>query len=87
MRELLLIALIVACPLLMMWMMRGGHGHGGHADGGHAHGHDGCGGHGHSDSSASNASTDDLRRQRDELNRLIEGREAEEETPTPVGGG
>jgi hypothetical protein len=31
MTELLFIALVVACPLMMMLMMRGGHGHGGHA--------------------------------------------------------
>ena len=29
MRELLFIALVVACPLMMILMMRGGHGHGG----------------------------------------------------------
>ena len=27
----LFLLLVLACPLLMWWMMRGGHGHGGHA--------------------------------------------------------
>lgn len=31
MREVLVIALVLACPLMMIMMMRGGHGHGGHA--------------------------------------------------------
>lgn len=68
MRELLLIALIVACPLMMMWMMRGGHGHGGSHD------------------SSEPKSIAELRRERDELEGLIEERETEEES-TPVGGG
>ena len=50
--------LVLACPLLMWWMMRGGHGHGGHA-------------HSHSDGPAS---VDDLRRRRDELDRQIAAR-------------
>jgi len=37
MKELLFIALVLACPLMMVLMMRG-HGHGGHA-----HGHGGGG--------------------------------------------
>jgi hypothetical protein len=66
MREVLFIALVLACPLMMVFMMRGGHGHGGgHADGGH-------GGHDHA---PREASIDDLRGQRDELDRLIEERE------------
>jgi hypothetical protein len=66
MRELFLIALIVACPLMMMWMMRGGHGR--------------------SHDSGEPKSIAELRRERDELEGLIEEREAEEES-TPVGGG
>ncbi len=62
MRELLFIALIVACPLMMLMMMRGGHGHGGH------------GGHG-TEVAAHETSTDDLRRQRAELDRLIDERD------------
>ena len=55
----LFLLLILACPLMMVFMMRG---HGGHA-GGHQH-HD-----------PSTASVDDLRRQRDELDREIATRE------------
>jgi hypothetical protein len=70
MRELLLIALVLACPLLMMFMMRG-HSHGGGA-GGHAGDcHDGSSGQ----DGPREASTDDLRRRRAELDRLIEERE------------
>ena len=61
MRELLVIALVLACPLMMIMMMRGGHGHGRH------------GGHGRD--AASGGTTDDLRRRRDELDALIAERE------------
>jgi hypothetical protein len=66
MREVLVVALVLVCPLMMIWMMRG-HGHG--------HGH-GTGDHDHrrrNDYRA--ASTDELRRQRDELERTIAERE------------
>ena len=74
--------LILACPLMMIFMMRGMHGsHGGNANGGHAHDH--------SDSTemidGRSSSLDGLRRQRDELDRRIDEREAKEQTP--VGGG
>jgi hypothetical protein len=72
MRELLLVAIFVAC-LMMLFMMRGGHGHGGH-------------GHGHDASAHETKSTPALLREREELDRLIEERGSEEETPTPVGG-
>ena len=78
MEELLFIALVLACPLTMMLMMRG-HGHGGHA------GQSG-GRHDHGDIRSEPKSAAELRRQRDELDRLIEEREVEEETPTPIGG-
>lgn len=55
----LFLLLILACPLLMWLMMRGGHGHAGHAHG-HSHGP---------------ASIDDLRRRRDELDQEIAARE------------
>jgi hypothetical protein len=58
-RELLFIALIFACPLMMIWMMRG-HGHGG--DTSHIGGRDD---HGHTSSEPKSAA--ELRRQRDEL--------------------
>ena len=69
-RELLFIALILACPLMMIWMMRG------HGQGGHAHGHAVGSGHGPGDTS-SEKSTAELRRQHDELDRLIGERESE----------
>ena len=73
--------LILACPLMMIFMMRGMHGrHGGDASDGRAHEH--TGGHGPGDSSAS---LDELRRQHEQLSRQIDEREAEEQTP--VGGG
>lgn len=75
----LFLLLILACPLMMIWMMRGMHG--GKADAGNpTAGRSSC----HNDSTAS---LDELRRRRDQLDREIEQREAEEQTPTPVGGG
>ena len=81
MRELLFIVLVLACPLMMILMMRG-HGHGR----GHSGPVGGChGGHDH-ESEPREASTDDLRRRRDELERLIEerGQNSEREL-TPSG--
>jgi hypothetical protein len=73
----------LACPLLMFWMMRGMHGgrRGDGAEGGAMQEHrmDGRG------YGRSRESLPDLRRRRDELEREIEQREAEEQTP--VGGG
>jgi hypothetical protein len=54
----LFLLLILACPLLMWVMMRGGYGHGAHA-------------HDHSDGPAS---IDDLCRRRDELDQEIAAR-------------
>src|SRR6266540_4171949 len=63
--------LVLACPLMMMLMMRGAHGHGG----GHAGHAGGCqGGHG-DEPQQRETPTDDLHRRRDELDRLIEERE------------
>jgi Spy/CpxP family protein refolding chaperone len=70
--------LILVCPLMMVFMMRGhrGHrGHGGRADRGQAQGH--TGGHGHDDPSAS---IDELRHQREQLDSEIEERVAEKQT-------
>ncbi len=58
MSQYLFFLLILACPLMMIFMMRGGHGHGGHA-----HGSRGV----HEPSSL-----DELRRRRDELDREID---------------
>ena len=55
----LFLLLVLACPLLMWLMMRGGHGHGDHA---HSHSHE-------------PASIDDLRQRRDELDQEIAARE------------
>jgi hypothetical protein len=80
MKELLFIALVLACPLMMFLGMRGGHGHGGHA---HRHG---GGGSEDREARTERTSAAELRRRRDELDRLIEEREAEQETPTPIAG-
>ena len=72
MRELLFIALVLACPLVMVFMMRGGHGHGGNSHAGGCHNADGAG-YEHDD-----VSTDDLHRRRDQVDRLIAEREQAE---------
>lgn len=76
---LLILLLLLACPLLMLFMHRGGHG--GHAsrgqDGRHVHG---------SDDEAS-GSLEELRRRRTELDAAIaklEQAETQTETETPV---
>jgi uncharacterized small protein (DUF1192 family) len=55
---LLFLLLVLACPLAMWLMMRGGHGQGGHGHGGHGHARE-------------PASIDDLRHRRAELDREI----------------
>ena len=67
--SLLFLLLVLACPLMMVFMMRG--------HGGHAHGH---GSHGGSDEAApqAKASLQELRTRLDELESQIEEREAEE---------
>lgn len=63
MREALFVVLVLACPLMMIWMMRGhGHGHGAGRPEQHHNGPE-------------HASTDDLRRQRADLDRAITERE------------
>ncbi len=66
MRELLVLLLVLACPLAMFFMMRGGHGHGGHGHTTLAPGDE------------RRLSADELRRRRGELDRLIEERERAE---------
>ena len=77
MRELLLVALVLACPVMMVLMMRGGHGH----QHGHARRHQAD-----NPAAAEQASTEELRRRRDELDRSIDEREREEaDAAPPVG--
>ena len=78
------VLLVLACPLMMIFMMRGmhggGHGHGGQGHAGHggaAGGHS-CHGTGGDEEEASEQtrsrammSLDELKRERDELNALI----------------
>ena len=59
MSNYLLFLLVLACPLAMWFMMRGGHGDGGHA---HSHG-------------SRPVSIDDLRRRREDLDQEIAARE------------
>jgi hypothetical protein len=63
MGQYLFLLLILACPLIMIFMMRGGHGHGGHAD---MHGANGT---------QEPPSLGELRRRRDELDQEIATRE------------
>ena len=74
--------LVLACPLMMIFMMRGGHGHGG-AHGDHA---GSCHAGRTQNPDPPQMSTDDLRRQRDELDHLIEEREQSERELTPTAG-
>lgn len=67
MAQYLYILLVLACPLMMIWMMRGmhGHGHSGQSHGAH-HGRNGA---------DEPLSLEDLQRQREELDRQIRERE------------
>ena len=98
MSNYLFLLLLVACPLMMVFMMRGKHGgRDGDANSGHGgHGHAGGCGHGqahdHGDTrrdgaadTGADASLEELRRQREQLDREIEEREAKDDLPTPVG--
>lgn len=58
---LFLLLVLLACPLMMVFMMRGGHGHGGHSHSGH--------------DAREPRSLEDLRRRRDELDREIAARD------------
>jgi len=69
----LFLLLVLACPLMMVWMMRGGHG---------AHG---AGGHDSSHHEEPQGSLEELRARRDELDRVIEERESSERAPAGVG--
>lgn len=83
--SLLFLLLLLACPLAMVWMMRGGHGghgHAGHGHSSHGPGH-GCG-HGHQGTTSAD-SIEGLRRRRDELDAEIARlEEAASQTKTPT---
>ena len=86
MSNYLFVLFLLACPLMMIFMMRGMHGgHGDNADNAD-NGHEQTAGdsNGQADPDSS-SSLDDLRRQRDELDRQIEEREGEEQTPVRSG--
>ena len=81
MSQYLFLLLVLACPLMMIFMMRGhGHGDHGHSEARMGHGdcHGSYGGHnGHADEPAT---IDDLRRQREQLDKQIAEREWHGET-------
>jgi len=78
---LLILLLLLACPLTMVWMMRGHGGHGGHAS--HGAGHDHV--HGDADEMSGTGSLDELRRRRAELDaEIAQLEQAETETETPA---
>lgn len=75
---LLFLLVILACPLMMVWMMRG---HGGH--GAHGSGHDHV--RGPADEASGTRSLDALRRARADLDDQIERLErSDTETTTPA---
>lgn len=64
MSQYLFFLLVLACPLMMVFMMRGGHGHGGRTHG--------------SSGAQERSSLDELHRRRDELDQEIAAREDKE---------
>ena len=73
---LLFLLILLACPLMMVWMMRG---HGGHASHGGAHGHM----HGADAERSGTESLDGLRRRRAELDaEIAQLEQSETETTT-----
>jgi hypothetical protein len=73
--SLLFLLILLACPLMMVWMMRGHGGHGSHG-GGHSHMH------GAADERSGTESLDELRRRRAELDAEIAQLEQTETEPT-----
>jgi hypothetical protein len=77
MESVLFLLLVLVCPLMMFFMMRGMHGgQGGNAQSGHAHGMGGCHGSGSDEQHGRHTtmSMDELKHERDELNALISER-------------
>ncbi len=86
---LLFLLILLACPLAMVWMMRGHGGHASHGDGHSTHAsHDaghGCGHGGGVSEDPDGSSLEELRRRRDELEERIEELERSETAPkTPA---
>jgi len=78
---LLVLLLVLACPLMMVWMMRGGHGGHSHASHGPGNGRIPPGGGEVTDG----GSLDELRHKRAELDaEIAQLEEAEIETKTPA---
>jgi hypothetical protein len=78
--NLFILLLLLACPLMMVWMMRGHGGHSGHASHGAGHGPM------HDVADETSGSLDELRRRRDEFDAEITRLEqAETETKAPAG--
>lgn len=76
---LFLLLILLACPLMMVFMMKGMHG-GSQGSSGHGHAHGGDHNSPAGDELDRTASLDDLRRQRDSLDREIDEREAREKS-------
>ena len=66
----LALLLVLVCPLMMIFMMRGGHGHGGHSHGMHGGGQQDA-----DDSGQKQVSLQELRRRHDELAAQIQALE------------
>lgn len=76
---LLILLLVLACPLMMVFMHRGGHG--GHASHGQGHGHT----HAVADEVSDTGSLDELRSKRAELDgEIAQLEQSETETKTPA---
>jgi len=76
---LLILLLVLACPLMMVFMHRGGHG--GHASHGAGHGHT----HGVADEVSDTGSLDELRSRRAELDaEIAQLEQSGTETKTPA---
>ena len=76
---LFLLLILLVCPLMMIFMMRGMHG-GGQGSAGHGHSHGGDGATSSEEDCKTPVSLDELRRQRDSLDREIDEREAREQS-------
>jgi len=84
MPQALFFLLLLACPLAMVFMMRGMHGGHDHAKtegGAHGGGHGGCHSGASHDHEPAESSLDDLRSRRADLDREIADRERAESVP------